>query len=423
MLYTQYAVRNYPATMHHSKKGRRRYLLSAVLINYNGEPHVLMSANDYTDYFEKDQALRKSEKMFTELFENMHEGFVLCKVADERTDLEILQINKSFLQQTGLPEGTPLVGRKWTDVFPNASWDVLESYIKVGKTGVPLSYETESAVPKKWFHGRVYSPEKNHVAIIFEDITSRKEESELIKRQKAGLEKSAEEKEKFYSMLVHDIRSPFHGLISIADILTDEIEELTDQEIKQFAGQLGGSLKNMYGNINEMLEWFVLTQGKQKSGFLPVDLCASARRSSEFLKSGMRAKCINFDLKEKPGMSVQADPRNVESIFTNLLSNAIKFTPREGEICVDFEAGEEFITCRLCDTGIGIPEEMVATLLDENTSFRRRGTEGEATSGLGLALTKGLVEIYGGRLWLESQVGRGTIFSFTLPKHHGSDKE
>ncbi|KAA0245476.1 MAG: sensor histidine kinase, partial [Chlorobiota bacterium] len=202
-----------------------------------------------------------------------------------------------------------------------------------------------------------------------------------------------------------------------------DIDELNNDEIREFAAQLGGSLKNMYGNINEMLEWFVLTQGKQEAGFLPVDICASAKRSSEFLLGGMEAKCINFELKEKTGMIVQADPRNVESIFTNLLSNAIKFTPREGNICVEFEAGEEFITCRICDSGIGIPEKMAATLLDENTSFRRRGTEGEATSGLGLALTKGLVEIYGGRLWLESQVGRGTIFSFTLPKHHGSDKE
>ncbi|GJQ33284.1 MAG: histidine kinase [Ignavibacteriaceae bacterium] len=416
-------VENFPATMIHPEKGRRRYLLSAAGFNYLGQPHFLLTANDYTDHYEKDQSLRKSEKRFAELFKNMHEAFVLCKVTDDRQDLEILQINKSFIKQTGLPEYTKVTGKRWTDVFPGARQDVLESYIKVGKTGVPVNYEAQSYALKKWFHGRVYSPERNHVAIIFEDITARKEESELILRQIAGLEKSAEEKEKFYSMLVHDLRSPFHGLINIADILTDDIDELNNDEIREFAAQLGGSLKNMYGNINEMLEWFVLTQGKQEAGFLPVDICASAKRSSEFLLGGMEAKCINFELKEKTGMIVQADPRNVESIFTNLLSNAIKFTPREGNICVEFEAGEEFITCRICDSGIGIPEKMAATLLDENTSFRRRGTEGEATSGLGLALTKGLVEIYGGRLWLESQVGRGTIFSFTLPKHHGSDKE
>lgn len=416
VLFSKGKVENFPATMIHPEKGRRRYLLSVDGFEYLGQPHFLLTAYDYTDHYEKDQSLRKSEKRFTGLFENMQEGFALCKVTDDRSDMEILQINKSFIRQTGLPEYTKVVGKRWTDVFPGARQDVLESYIKVGKTGIPVNYEVQSFALKKWFHGRVYSPERNHVAIIFEDITSRKEESELILRQKAELEKAAAEKEKFYSMLVHDLRSPFHGLINIADILTDDTDELNNEEIRGFASQLGGALKNIYGNINEMLEWFALSRGIDSLKTEPVDLCALAKKSSEFLRSGFESKCIKFDLKEKSGMIVQAEPRRVESIFTNLLSNAIKFTPRGGKICVDFEAGEEFITSRVCDSGIGIPEEMVATLLDENTSFRRRGTEGEATSGLGLALTKGLVELYGGRLWLESQDGRGTVFSFTLPR-------
>ncbi len=396
--------------------GERIFLFTGSLIEYDLEPHIMFSANDVTDLRQKENALLASEKRLSDLFENMVEGFAVYKVTDDGKDIVITQANKAFNSQVGFPSDLEVVGKTWRELFPTGRFDMHQQYIDVAKTGVPITYEAFSSQLRKWYQGKVFSPETGYVAILFEDITARKEEHELLLKQKAELEKTALEKDKVFSMLVHDLRSPFHGLINLTAICKEEFDNLTRDEIKIMINQVSSTVMGVYSQMNELLEWILLQRGMMEFRKSEVDLYKTAVRISDFLNGSLEGKRLHLTIKGNPGLIVMGDQRNIESIFSNLMSNAIKFTPKGGDIKIGFEENESSITVSIADSGIGIPAKMIDTIFNSDSSLKRRGTDGEATSGLGLLLCKELLNLHGGSFWLESTEGVGTTFYFSLPR-------
>jgi len=147
-----------------------------------------------------------------------------------------------------------------------------------------------------------------------------------------------------------------------------------------------------------------------------VDLYQAAFHTSELLRGSFEGKRIDFKIEGDSGLTVSGDKRNIESVFSNLISNAIKFTPKGGRITVSFVSQDEFFQASVSDNGIGIPVDLQDSIFSPASKSNRPGTEGEASSGLGLLLCNELIRLHGGRIWFESEAGLGTTFYFSLPR-------
>ena len=242
------------------------------------------------------------------------------------------------------------------------------------------------------------------------------ETQEELTELNAELLKANKEKDKFFSIIAHDLRSPLSGIMSITNLMVEESETFTNKERDEFVINIRDSSVALYKLLENLLEWSRLQRGALEYKPIEVPLRYLIDMTLELIKANADKKNISINNTVPLELLIFADSNMLNGIFRNLISNAIKFTPIGGEIEIGIANSEsdEFITIYVKDSGIGIPPKLIDKLfiLGENTS--RPGTEDEASSGLGLILVKEFVEKHGGTIWAESEVGKGSTFYFTL---------
>ena len=225
------------------------------------------------------------------------------------------------------------------------------------------------------------------------------------------------EKDKFFSILAHDLRGPLSAFVAATQILTEEIQTMDFEEIKEITLSMKTSATNIYSLLENLLEWSRLRRGGME--FIPVKL--NLKNKTEIcigvLHESARKKGIEI-INSIPGeIEVIADIHMFESVVRNLISNAIKFSTKGGKVnVIAGQSDDHFIEVRISDSGIGISPEMKEKLFQINEKINRPGTEGEPSTGLGLLLCKEFIEKCGGRIRVESEAGIGSVFSFTLPE-------
>jgi len=223
------------------------------------------------------------------------------------------------------------------------------------------------------------------------------------------------DKDRFISILGHDLKNPFNNILGFSEILTDEIDSLNKDEIKDIAHNINKSAQITYKLLDDILMWARAQQGKtpfspQKLGF--AEICNGA---VEVLKPIADAKNISINYSKVDNITVFADRDMIKTIFRNLVSNAIKFTNNDGVININAEQTQSNITISVTDNGIGIASDNLVKLFDISDVLTTKGTAGETGTGLGLLLCKEFVEKHGGKIWVESEVGKGSDFKFKLP--------
>jgi len=243
---------------------------------------------------------------------------------------------------------------------------------------------------------------------IFRDITPRKDSEEKLKELLAS-------KDKFFSIIAHDLKSPFQGLIGFSNILRDDYEKLTPEEIRDFSGNISKSANSLLNLLQNLLEWSRMQTGKMDFNPQRTDIYWEIKNAENILVGNAVKKGIKINNFVPEGTFVTADRNMVDSICQNLLTNAIKFTKSGGEITFTAEAEGDFIKTTVSDTGVGIREADLEKLFRIDISHTTKGTANEKGTGLGLLLLKDMVEKHNGRIWVESVYGRGSSFMFTLP--------
>jgi len=254
------------------------------------------------------------------------------------------------------------------------------------------------------------------------DITSQKNAEQLLLESKEDLQKTNAEKDKFFSVIAHDLRSPFNVFLNFTRILVDDFQTLNQEQIQKFALLMRSSADNLFRLLENLLEWSLMQRGMTTSNTESFPLMPNVKSSLESVRDGANKKGIEISIDISADIVVFADERMFGSLLRNLTTNAVKFTPKGGKIVITAKPiPDGWIEMSVKDTGIGMNQEMADNLfrLDVNTS--RKGTEGEPSAGLGLILCKEFVEKNGGRLWVESDTGKGSTFYFTVPK--ASDEE
>ena len=242
------------------------------------------------------------------------------------------------------------------------------------------------------------------------------------KRFEDQLQKNAEDlqainnsKDKFFSIIAHDLRSPFTSFLGFTEILDEEFDTLPEKELRSIISLMRGSALNLYQLLENLLEWSMLhreiTQFEPRNTtLLPlIESCLEVITHSAHLKD------IEVSVDVPADLEVVADIHMLMTIVRNLLTNAVKFTHRGGKVHISATpSAEHFVTIAVKDTGIGIAADLIQKLFRIDTNNKTKGTEGEVSTGLGLILCKEFVEKHGGNIWVESEEGKGSTFYFTL---------
>jgi len=245
---------------------------------------------------------------------------------------------------------------------------------------------------------------------------------EELELKNAQLVKLNAEKDKFFSIIAHDLRSPFNGLLGLTEILTEGLPNMTMEQIHDMAMLIKSSASNLYCLLDNLLEWSSLQRGLIT--YIPTSFLLMPKISESMVliteMANKKEIAISYDIPED--MEVFADGNMLGSIIRNLVTNAVKFTPKGGNITVSAKyIPGRFVEISVRDTGIGMSKKIVDNLFRLDVNTNRRGTEDEYSTGLGLIICKDLIEKLGGKLWIESETGRGSTFYFSIPSKAEAD--
>jgi signal transduction histidine kinase/ligand-binding sensor domain-containing protein len=222
-------------------------------------------------------------------------------------------------------------------------------------------------------------------------------------------------KDKLFSIISHDLRSPFNTILGFHDILINDYPNLSDAERLEMLTMVHSSSKQIYSLVENLLNWASLHSSTIQHFPVSFNLKKVILKRIDLFRNLAEAKGISIDHQIADDLFAFADINIMETALRNLINNSIKFTPKSGSILVKAAYENEAITVSVIDTGMGMTREMVDTLFNLEKTKSKRGTNGEMGSGLGLVLCKEFVEKNGGSIWIESEPGKGSKFSFTIP--------
>ncbi len=237
----------------------------------------------------------------------------------------------------------------------------------------------------------------------------------LLTQSENKLKKFMLDRERIISIISHDLKTPFTGVLGFAEILLSDIESLTPNEIRQFARNIHDSASLLVQLLNSLMEWARLGSGKAEYKPGKIELEKIVDETILVLSNSARKKNILIQRDIMENHFVNADKRMLRSIFQNLIFNSIKFTYRNGNILITAREENDFLIVGVKDSGTGILGANKEKLFNPEKHFSSTGTENEKGTGLGLLMCKDFVELHGGRIWVESEPGSGSVFYFTLP--------
>jgi CheY-like chemotaxis protein/nitrogen-specific signal transduction histidine kinase len=264
------------------------------------------------------------------------------------------------------------------------------------------------------------------------DVTERKRLDQVLQEKNVELESARSVAEKtnlaksdFLANMSHELRTPLNSVIGFSEVLQDQMFGQINEKQQEYVNNILTSGRHLLSLINDILDL-----SKVESGKMELELSAFLLRESldasmmmlreKALKGGIE---LHLDLSPEADVRIVADQRKLKQILFNLLSNAVKFTHAGGTVDVGAVRDGDFIEITVVDTGMGIRGEDIPKLFQAFTQLESVYTKGFEGTGLGLALTRHLVELHGGRIWVKSEFGAGSRFSFTIPLTQAASKE
>lgn len=255
-----------------------------------------------------------------------------------------------------------------------------------------------------------------------EDITENKlAEAELIKAKEISEENAKklhqlnDDKDRFITIISHDLKSPFNALLGFLSLLTNNLHKYEISKIERQLNIISTSANNVYKLLEEILLWAQSQSGKLPYNPLYLSFSEICDEVLSELKLFADNKNIQINKFVPDNLSVYADLYMLKTILRNIISNAVKFTGKNGHVIIETEPGKYFVTVKVIDSGTGIAPERLQNLFNYSQIMSDKGTENETGTGLGILICKEFINKHGGKLWVESEVGKGSKFNFTLP--------
>ena len=250
---------------------------------------------------------------------------------------------------------------------------------------------------------------------IIKDISNRKKAEYNLKNSEASLRELNATKDKFFSIIAHDLRTPFNGIIGFSEILSQQVKDKDYEGIQEYAEIINSSSRHAMNLLSNLMEWSLSQTGGLVYNPIQIDVVQLIKSTLELLKTSSEHKLISVTLNTPSKLVIHADKAMIEVILRNLISNAIKFTPQSGTISITAEEKENTHLISIIDSGIGINNSSLEKLFKIDSTYSTPGTNNEVGTGLGLILCKDFIDYHKGKIWAESELGVGSSFYFSIP--------
>jgi signal transduction histidine kinase len=359
--------------------------------------------------------LKKTQQTYSSLFNNMMDGYAYCEMLydDENhpVDFIYLNVNDAFERLTGIKN---VESKKVCEVIPDiaeAHPELLEIYGRVASTGRAEKFEIEFKPLGIWLSVAVFSPEKNYFIATFDNFTERKLAEKELERTLDELKRSNQELEQFAYVASHDLQEPLRMVSSFTQLLEMKYKDELDAEALEYIGFAVDGAKRMQLLINDLLEYSRVTRKSTEFEAVNIEkVLDEVLFNLEIVIEENQAIIIRESLPE-----IQSDYGQMVQLFQNLIGNALKYRSEETpEIRISAQKEDDHWIFSVADNGIGMDSEYFVQVFK---IFRRLNTQDEHEgTGIGLAITKRIIEHHGGRIWVESEPGKGSTFYFTIPK-------
>jgi PAS domain S-box-containing protein len=380
----------------------------------------LVSFQDITERKFNENTIRESEEKFSRAVQ-----FAPFPIMIHAEDGKVLAISQGWTDSSGYTlDDIPTI-EEWSEHAYGVRKQVVQKDIdalynmKGSKNEGEYTIICKDSTERIWdfssaFLGNFDSGGRVVISMA-KDVTKRKQAEDALNESEKVLHQLNVDKDRFISILGHDLKNPFNNILGFSEILTDETNSLNSEEIKEIAGNIYKSAKITNNLLEDILMWARSQQGSipfkpKKLRF--ADIC---KNILETLNPTAYAKNITIYYSDVNNLNIYADSDMLKTILLNLVSNSIKFTKSGGAININAEKNFENVTITVSDNGIGIARDELKKLFDISEVLTTKGTAGETGTGLGLLLCKEFVEKHGGKIWVESEVEKGSNFKFTIP--------
>lgn len=356
--------------------------------------------------------IRLHEKELKALFGSMEDLIIEFNKKGEY--VKIAPTNESLL----IMEKEKILGKSLYDVFDKKTADffmnaILECFDK--KETVVIDYPLEIDSRKIWFRARLSYVSSNSILYVAHDNTKQMGALKRLKNSEQKLSKLNATKDKLFSIIAHDLRSPFNTTLGLVEILNEDMEMLSEVEIKENLDVISSSLKSQLKLLENLLNWARIQTDKMELTKALVSPPIIINDIIDLLSATANTKQIELVNQVEKNISILADKDMLHSILRNLISNSIKFTHVGGIVTISSKLVEENILITVSDNGIGMKPDEVENIFNIDHKHTSVGTNGEKGTGLGLALVKEMVELHNGKINIKSKIGKGSDFIFTLP--------
>ncbi|NVO09155.1 MAG: response regulator [Bacteroidales bacterium] len=367
-----------------------------------------------------EQALIESNQFNKQIIRSAQEGIIVY-------DLNLnYQVWNPFMEKlTGIPF-YEVVGKKFLELFPflgdigvnlilekalqGTNIQERDIFLNIPSTG-KSGWITETTAPLLSTSGEIVG-----VITTVRNITERKLAEEKLKADEILLKELNADKDRFISILAHDLKSPFNLILGYLDLLTEKVREYDINTIENQINIIFNTAQNTYKLLEDILLWARTQSGKIPFEPKKLNFSDIYNNILDTLKLNADAKNITIKCSRSSDIYLFADSEMLKTTLRNLISNAIKFTNNGGEIIININGDTDNITISVSDNGVGINPKVLTSLFDISHVHTTEGTANEKGTGLGLLICKDFVEKHGGKIWVESQIGIGSTFYFNIPK-------
>ena len=392
----------------------------------NEEKFIVWVLRDITEEKKSQEALQISEERYRSISENIKECFFTAERIQNK--LQTVFYTPAIKQITGYSAEQFLSDPElWEKIIHPDDVEEITSrvnnlYGDNARTFEAFEYRIIDSLGNiNWIENKISlkRDSKGEIQKIFgvvSDITISKRAEEELKKSASELKELNEAKDRFISIISHDLRTPFSSILGYTDFLLNDTD-IDNVKRDQYVLYIQESAKSMLSLVNSLLDYTRLQTGKIK--FEPVRINAKSviEKSIQILSGATLQKNIKLLSRLEKDFFIHADEGLLLQVFNNLISNAIKFTKPGGNInvnaFVDFEKNQ--IQFFVEDDGVGMKKSDISKLFKVDSKFTTPGTAGEKGSGLGLSLVSDIIRKHGGEIWVESELGKGAKFNFTIP--------
>jgi PAS domain S-box-containing protein len=388
----------------------------SVIANGRNARHVLI--NDITKRKKAEQALKNSEELLRLAYEYSAVGICMVDINGkfqwtnhafsnilgyDKEEILNIEFNKITYPED-ITIGLDALKKMLTGEIKSANFE--KRYIHKNGNVVWISVVTTLVL-------------RNNAPSFFitqlADITAHKQHEFIIKQQNDKLKKLNTDKDRFITILAHDLKNPFNSILGFLNLLMRNIRKYDIEKIENLINIINNAAKNTFTLLEDILLWARAQSGKLPFQPEKVRLSTICKYVIDGLQLSANNKKIAINFSQKNDNQIFADVNMLNTILRNLVSNAIKFTNTGGQITISSEKNDTHLTITISDNGIGIDPDIQSKLFGISEKISTPGTAKEDGTGIGLMLCKEFVEKHGGKIWVESELGKGSNFIFTMP--------